>query len=171
MSKQKLMGANLESWIGLLASNDGMIRQRARKSLVALGKPAVSPLVQSLRNSKLDQVRWEAAKALGEICDAGSIITLVTALEDGNHDVAWVAANALRKLKKTAWLPVLRALLKRGTDSVLLRQGAHHVFRNQKEKGFNDLLAGLMKALKPSAAPEAASVVAYEMLGRLEMNS
>lgn len=170
MSKQKLTSTNLESLMGLLASKDGMIRQRARKSLVALGNPAVSSLIRMLRNSKLDQVRWEAAKALGEISDAGSTTALVTALEDGNHDVAWVAANALRKFKKTAWPPLLRALVKRGADSVLLRQGAHHVLRNQKEKGFNDLLPSLMKALESGSVPESTPVAAYEILKRMKAN-
>jgi len=55
----------------LLASEDGMIRQKARKTLVALGKPAVPSLVQALQSSRVDQARWEAAKALAAIGDNG----------------------------------------------------------------------------------------------------
>jgi HEAT repeat protein len=171
MKKQKLTSTNLESLISLLASKDGMIRQRARKSLVVLGKPAVPSLIRMLRNFKLEQVRWEAAKALGEISDVGSIPPPVKALEDTNHDVAWLAAKALRKNKKAAWLPLLRALVKSGADSVLLRQGAHHVFRYQKENGFNDLLPILMKALESGAVPESTPVAAYEILKRMKANS
>jgi roadblock/LC7 domain-containing protein len=155
----------------MLASKDGMIRQRARRSLVVLGKPAVSPLTRDLQTSPSDQVRWEAAKALGAICDARSIPALIKALADSDYDVAWLAAEALIKFKKTAWAPLLRALTKGGPYSGLLRQGAHHVFVNQKEDGFNDLLKVLSKALEPAAAPESAMGAAYEVLKRLKAKS
>jgi HEAT repeat protein len=151
-----------------LASKDGMIRQKARESLVALGKPSVSSLIQALQNSPSDQVRWEAAKALGAIGDTRSIPSLVKALEDSNFDVAWLAAEALSTFKKTAWPPLLRALTKDGSHSVLLRQGIHHVLVNQKEDGFNDLLATLIKALEPSAVTESAIVAAYEIRKRMK---
>lgn len=170
MKQQKMTSTNLEILLDQLASNDGMIRQRARKSIVAVGRPAVSSLVQKLQNSKMDQVRWEAAKALGEIRDIRSIAPLVRALEDSNHDVSWLAAEALKRFGKTAWRPLLRALIKNGADSVLLRQGAHHILSNQKEDGFNDLLKILMEALKSGAVSESTPVAAYEILKRMEAN-
>ena len=168
MSKQKRPSTDLESLMDMLASKDGMIRQTARKSLVALGKPAVPSLAYALRNSKSDQVRWEAAKALGAIGDTRSIPPLVKALVDTDHDVAWLAAVALSKFKKAAWSPLLRALMKAGPDSVPLRQGAHHVLLHQSEAGFNDLLATLIKALEPGAAPGSTTVAAYETLQRMK---
>jgi len=167
MSEQKWTDKNIASLMDKLANNDGMIRQKSRESLVALGGPAVSFLTQALQNSKSDQVRWEAAKALGEIDDARSIPTMVKALEDSNSDVAWLAADALRKFRKAAWAPLLQALIECGSDSVLLRQGAHHVFLNQKEEGFNDLLAILTKALKLDAVPESVPEAAYELSKRM----
>ena len=89
MSKQKLIGTNLESLIDLLASKNGATRQKARKSLVAMGKPAVSTLTRILQNSKQDHIRWEAAKTLGAIGDTRAIPSLVKALEDRNSDVTW----------------------------------------------------------------------------------
>ena len=151
----------------MLADNDGMIRQKARESLVAIGAPAVSFLIQALQTSRSDQVRWEAAKSLGEIDDIRSIPTLVKALEDSNSDAAWLAADALRKFRKAAWAPLLQALIERGSDSVLLRQGAHHVFLNQKEDGCDDLLATLMKAVKLDGIPESVPEAAYELLERM----
>ena len=150
MSKQKWTGTNLESLMDLLASKNGATRQKARKSLVAMGKPAVSSLTRILQNSRVDQIRWEAAKTLGAIGDTRAIPSLVKALEDSDSDVTWLAAEALRNFKKVAWPQLLRALIKSKPDSVLLRQGAHHVFRNQKEDGFNDLLATLRTALESS---------------------
>jgi HEAT repeat protein len=171
MSKQKRTGANIGSLIDMLASKDGPTRQKARKTLVALGKPAVSSLNSTLQNSRLDHVRWEAAKALGAIGDTRAIPRLVKALEDKDPDVAWLASEALRKFKKAAWRPLLRALIKCGSDSGSLRQGAHHVLRNQKEVGYNDLLVTLTRALESSTVPESATVAAYDLLKGMKAKS
>jgi hypothetical protein len=171
MSKQKRIGTNVESLIDMLANKDGMIRQKARKSLVALGRPAVTSLIQALQTSEADQVRWEATKALGAIGDTTSIPTLVKALEDSDSDVTWLAAEALGKFKKIAWPELLRALIKSKPDSVLLRQGAHHVLRNQKEDGFDELLATLQNALESSTASESTPFAASNILKRMNVKS
>lgn len=167
MSEQKGTVTNIESLMDMLASKDGVIRQKAREALVDLGKPAVSSLTQALQNSKLDQVRWEAAKALGSINDTRSIPPLVKALEDNNSDVAWTAADSLNAFKKAAWPPLLQALIKNKSESVSLRKGAHHVLVDQKEDGFNELLSTLLKALESSSAPESSAVAANEILKRM----
>jgi HEAT repeat protein len=168
MNKQKLTGTNLESLIDLLASKNGATRMKARKSLVAMGKPAVSSLTRVLQNSKEDHMRWEAAKTLGAIGDIRSIPSLVKALEDSDQGVVWLAAEALGKFKKIAWPPLLRALVKSEKDSVLLRQGAHHVLRKQKEDGFNDLLVILRTALESSTASESTPFAASNLLKRMK---
>jgi HEAT repeat protein len=134
---------------------------------VALGKPAVSPLNSTLKNSRADHVRWEAAKALGAIGDTRAIPRLVNALEDSDPDVAWLAAEALRQFKKAAWPPLLRQLIKDGSESALLRQGAHHVLRNQKENGFNDLLATLREDLESNTFQESTPLAAYAVHKRM----
>ena len=154
-----------------LESKDGATRQKARRSLVALGKPAISPLTRVLENSGVDHVRREAVKALGAIGDSRAIPALVKALEDSDSDVVWLAAEELRKFKKAAWPTLLRVLMKSGADSVLLRKGAHHVLRNQKEVGFNDLLATLIAALESGSIPESTNVAAYEILKRMKVKS
>jgi len=171
MSKQKRTGTDMESLMGTLAGKDGATRLKARKSLVALGKPAVSSLIQALQNSRSYHLRWEAAKTLGAIGDTRAIPSLVKALEDRDTDVAWLAAEALRKFKKAAWPPLLSALIERGADSRSLRQGAHHVLRNQKEKGLNDVLATLSKDLESITFPESASLAAYDILKRMKAES
>jgi HEAT repeat protein len=177
MNKQKLVNKknipckNLKYLMDMLANKDGMSRQTARQSLVAIGKPAVSSLARTLQNSRLDHVRWEAAKILGAIGDIRSIPSLIKALEDRDQDVAWLAAEALRKFKKEAWSPILRRLIKRRSDSDLLRQGVYHIMRNQKEDGFNDLLATLRKALKSGTAQESALLAANDILKRMKTKS
>ena len=168
MSTKTTTGKNIESLMDMLASKDGMIRQKARELLVVLGKPAVPYLNRALLNSGLEHVRWEAAKALDAIGDTRSIISLVKALEDKDSDVAWLSAEALSKFKKNAWLPLLQLLIKNGAESALLRQRSHHVFRYQKEDGFNDLIKNLLKGLESSTVPELTTVASYEFLKRIK---
>ena len=171
MNKQKWTETNLDSLMDLLENEEPTVRQKARKSLVAMGKPAVSSLTGALRNSKLEHVRWEAAKALDTIGDIRAIPSLVKALEDNNSDVTWLTAEALRKFKKIAWPPLMRALMKSSQDSVLLRTGAHHVLRNQKEDGFDDLLVTLREALESSTASELTPFAASNILKRMKTKS
>jgi HEAT repeat protein len=168
MIKQSWIDTDIPSLMGRLAGKDGATRQKARKSLVALGKPAVLSLIQALQNSKVDHVRWEAVKTLNAIGDTRAIPPLVGSLEDSNIDVAWLAGEGLSKFKKVAWLPLLRALIKRGSDSAALRQGAHHVLKDQKEDGFNDLLEALSKALVSNSGEEWTPVAASEILRRMK---
>jgi HEAT repeat protein len=168
MNKPAWMGKNLGPLMAKLASEDGGIRKEARGALVALGKPAVSSLAKALKNSGSSQVRWEAAKALGEIGAPRSIPILVKALEDNDSDVAWLAADALSALKQKAWPELLRTLMKAGPHSESLRRGAHHVFLSQKENGFDDLLAALLKDLEPNAVRESAPIAAFAMLKRMK---
>ncbi|MDP1993634.1 MAG: HEAT repeat domain-containing protein [Ignavibacteria bacterium] len=171
MSTQKVKRTDIKSLLDLLADKDGVIRKKARKALVAMGEIVVPSLTRVLRNSKLDHLRWEAAKTLGAIGDVRAIPSLVKALEDRDIDVAWVAAEVLRKFKKNAWPALFRELIKSKHDSISLRQGVHHVLLNQKEDGFNDLLKALMEALKSDSGPETASVAAYHMLMRMKKKS
>jgi hypothetical protein len=168
VSKQKSTGTNIDPLMEMLASKDGVTRTKARKSLVALGKIAVPSLISTLQNSKLDHLRWEAAKTLGAIGNIKAIPSLVKALEDSDHDVAWVAAVALKKFKKAAWPALLRVLIKRKSHSVFLCQRVHHVFRNQKEEGFNDLLAVLTKALESGTDPGSTAIAAYDILKQMK---
>lgn len=171
MNKQKLTDTNIKSLMDKLGSKDVATRLKARKSLTSLGKPAVLSLSRALNNSKLDHLRWEAAKTLGAIGDIRSIPSLVKALDDSNIDVEWLAAKALKKFKKNAWPELLHALIKSEEDSVSLRHGAHHVLKNQKEAGFKDLLTNLLVALKSSMAPEMTAIAANEILKQMKVKS
>jgi hypothetical protein len=58
----------IQNRVADLASSDRRIREGARRSLVTMGIPAVSPLAVALTHED-PQVRWEAAKALQQIAD------------------------------------------------------------------------------------------------------
>jgi HEAT repeat protein len=169
MNRQTRTGVSLESLVEILASRDGLARQRAREALVAEGRAAVPLLIRALRESRVDQVRWEAAKALGTLDDARAIPVLVAALEDDDPDVGWLAAEALQKLGKAAWPAVLRALLRRGARSAVLRQAVHHVFRNQREPGFETLIEDLLKALEIETLPSMVTTTAHAILEKMDV--
>jgi len=167
MSTPTDAGNTLESLMETLSNKDGMLRQGARKALMAMGASAVLPLAEALEHSKSDQVRWEAAKALGAMHDVRAIPTLITALADRDSDVVWLAAVGLNAFGTKAWPELLQTLVDKGTESVVLRKELHHVFHNQKESGYEDLLAALMEALESNALPETAPMVAHEILVRM----
>jgi HEAT repeat protein len=164
-------GNTLESLMETLGHKDGLLRENARNSLVALGAPAVLPLVQALQGSHSAQVRWEAAKALGEISDDRAIPALIAVLYDRDSDVVWLAAVGLNGFGKRAWPALLQELVDKGTESVTLRKELHHVFHNQQEAGYEDLLAALMTALEQDALPETAPMVAHKILTRVREKS
>jgi len=168
MFEQRQSGITTQSLVNLLESEDEKVRTKARKSLVTIGKQAVSALSLVLENSKIYKARWEAAKALSEIGDLKSIPTLVKALEDPESDVAWLAAKTLEKFRKAAWPILMRALVEHGSESVLLQRGAHHILRKQKVEGYNDLLDVLRTALETGSVPETVSPAAYNVLQRMK---
>jgi HEAT repeat protein len=138
----------VELLIADLGSKDGVVRVRARKSLVAIGKPAVDPLVKAL-SSKRELVRWESAKAIGQIGDPTATLALVRALEDEMFDVRWLAAEALITIGKKALVPLLKALT-RHSDSLWLREGAHHVFHDLSDRKSVGVLRPVLTALEDS---------------------
>ncbi len=119
--------------------------QKARRQLVALGKMAVNPLIDALKSRK-PWVRWEAAKALGEIGDPVAAEALAMALRDNRSDVRWLAAEALITMGKDGVEALLQELT-RNSDSLWMLQGAHHVFHDIKEQQFKQALKPVLDAL------------------------
>ena len=149
---------NIAPLIADLGSNNGSVRVRARATLVYIGAQAVEPLVLALKDPNW-HVRWEAAKALGEIGDPRSAPALVSALEDVRSGIRWLAAEGLIVIGREALPPLLQALIDR-SDSEWLREGAHHVFRAwQKERE---------RAVPPTKADEELGKLISPVLKALE---
>ena len=155
----------LGSLIMTLASKDGMARQRARHALVALGKPAVGPLVAALSDPR-KRVRWEAAKALTVDTDVSAIPALIVSLEDYDHGICWLAAEGLIALKAVALIPLLESLKKR-PRSAELREAVHHILKAQRDPDLRYVLAPVLKALGHFAPEKAAPVAAQRALKEL----
>ena len=140
--------SKIKSSIANLRSEDGIVRHKARETLTLIGKQAVRQLIPLLKDPN-DDVRWEAAKALAEIADPRAASELVATLEDHNFGVRWLAAEGLIALGQDALIPLLEALIKR-SDSVWLREGAHHVLHDlsKGDLDLKDLVAPVIAGLE-----------------------
>jgi HEAT repeat protein len=137
---------SLGSLLAALGSYDGVMRQYARQALVAIGGPSVAPLIEALADPN-DDVRWEAAKALGQISDPAAAPALVNAMEDENSGIRWLGAEGLIALGREGLVPLLRAL-EQHSDSEWLREGAHHVLHDLARGNLENVLTPVLAALE-----------------------
>ena len=137
---------NIGGLIKNLASPYQTIRKGARESLVALGTPAVVPLTEALDNPNY-HVRWEAAKALGEIGNPTAAPPLVKCLEDDHLDVRWRAAKDLIAYGREGLVPLLQALIQH-PESVRLREGGHHILRALGNTSLKEVTEPVLIALE-----------------------
>ena len=136
----------IQSLVTNLSSNDDIIRIHSRESLEKIGKPAVPQLVEALKRGS-HWVRWEAAKALGQISDATAAPALVEALKDEEFDVRWLAAEGLIRMKRGGVEPLLHALMAQA-DLSRLREGAHHVIRELIKGELKEYLTPVLQAIE-----------------------
>ena len=148
LSDSKAAKATIKSLIDELASEDGVVRVKARQQLVAYKKRSVAPLIRTLSN-KNDWVRWEAAKALSQIGNNKAIKALLEALSDEKFEVRWLAAEGLIRIGRRAIVPLLEALVKH-SDSYWLREGIHHVLHDINTGKITEVLRPVLVALEGS---------------------
>ena len=99
---------------GLNSGQPGV--RRTVSALVALGAPAVEPLLSVLQTGPW-QARQQAATALGRIGDARAVEALVGALKNGRLRVRQQAARALGRIRDPrAVAPLIAALDDRSED-------------------------------------------------------
>lgn len=152
----------IESLVVELTCDDVLKCQNARRSLVSIGKEAVPFLVKSLKDRK-HWVRWEAAKALAQIADPSATQALVDALRDKEFDVRWLAAEGLIKIGPKTLKPLLKALIQ-NSDSIWLRQGAHHVLHDMDRGNLDEIISPLLPALGDTEPSEIIPVLAKKTL-------
>ena len=115
-----------------LANNESTECQLIRMQLVELGSPALPALIEALENGN-SHLRWELVQVLSRIKDPDAAPVLVNALEDENINVRWTAMEGLIDLDRECLPSLLSALTKR-FYSVWLREGAHHVLHQLKNR-------------------------------------
>jgi HEAT repeat protein len=157
--------ADVSELVTKLGSRDGMERQHAREALVALGEPAIGPLIAAL-SAERDLVRWEAAKAFTDLRAPGAAPALVKTLADKDGDVRWLATEALIGLGAVALVPLFEALMA-GADSAELREGAHHVLHALNHGELGEIVGPLLTTLEHYEPELAVPLSAEEALARL----
>jgi HEAT repeat protein len=141
--------------------------QVARRELVGIGNEAVPHLAKTL-SDKRHWVRWEAAKALGQIGDKAATEALVKALEDSEFDVHWLAAEALINIGRDSIKPLLASLADHGDKSLSLRRGAHHVLHDIDRSGLDAILRPVMSAVEDTSPSITVLQIAKKALDSLE---
>ena len=136
-----------EELIAQLGAEDGLTRERARETLVAIGEPALASLVELLGSSEA-LLRWEAAKALTEIPEPAAIPGLVSLLADRRSEIGWLAAVALTNLGNRSVPHLLHALTERAESKRFL-QGSHHTLHDlaQRNTVMRDILKPVLDVL------------------------
>jgi len=137
---------DVDTLCSLLAGKDGITRSKARAALVDIGRPAVTALVSALKDRN-QTMRWESAKALGQIMDPKSIDALVTALQDRLFDVRWLAAEALISIGDKSVKPILQTIID-NPESEEVREGAHHVLHDLPASRYRDILKPVIASME-----------------------
>lgn len=127
---------NISDFINDLSSDNGIVRRIARQKIVELGADAIDYLLE-LQNSPKHIVRWEAIKAIEQIGDPLGTPILISALKDDKFDVRWIAAEGLIRIGKPAIKPLMNELVN-NSESVIVREGAHHVLKELHSMGIFD---------------------------------
>ena len=95
-SKQREKDA-VRALIRGLGSSDGEIRGNARAGFVKMGKEAIDYLSE-LVGAPIENLRLEAARALGEIGGPETAALLVEAMQNGQPDIRQAAATGLANM-------------------------------------------------------------------------
>ena len=153
--------------LGLLGSENGREREKARLSLIRFGKAATPYLIDGLA-SKNRHVRWEIAKAFGVIKDPLAASALVETLNDEDHTISWLAAEALIAIDSQSIVPVLQGLITH-FGSPLFRQSAHHVLHSFERTGaLDENTLKVLDALRSIEPEMTAPFLAQKALERLK---
>jgi len=136
----------IKNLIADLSSSDDFTRVKARRELQETGKPAYTSLIEALKNRNC-LLRWEAVNVLGGAGDPEVAPALVSALEDGEFEVRWVAAEALIRMGAKGLKALFHALIER-PESTFLREEAHHVFHKLAQRELKVFLTPILIALE-----------------------
>ena len=101
----------IEPLIRALADFDKSVREQAMLALSSLGKAAIEPLSEAMKEPKWE-TRYRAAEALGNIADEKAIQPLIQGLKDNREHVRYMAAKGLREFGYSDTIDPMIILLK-----------------------------------------------------------
>lgn len=101
----------IQPLIEALADFDKSVREQATLSLSRIGKAAVEPLSEAMKEPKWE-TRYRAAEALGKIADEKAVKPLIQGLKDNRDHVRYMAAKGLKELGDSDAIEPMIILLK-----------------------------------------------------------
>ncbi|MDP2797326.1 MAG: HEAT repeat domain-containing protein [Methanoregula sp.] len=101
----------IEPLIRALADFDKSVREQAMLALSSLGKSAIEPLSEAMKEPKWE-TRYRAAEALGKIADEKAVQPLIQGLKDTREHVRYMAAKGLREFGDSDTVDPMIILLK-----------------------------------------------------------
>ena len=113
----------IQPLIEALADFDKSVREQATLALSTIGKAAIEPLAEAMKEPKWE-TRYRAAEALGKIADEKAVQPLIQGLKDNRDHVRYMAAKGLHDLGDSDAVEPLIILLK--DENVYVRLMAVH---------------------------------------------
>lgn len=113
----------IQPLIEALGDLDKSVRQQAMLALSTIGKAAIEPLADAMREPRWE-TRYRAAEALGKIADEKAVQPLIQGLRDNRDHVRYMAAKGLRNLRNSDAVEPLIILLK--DENIYVRLMAVH---------------------------------------------
>ena len=101
----------IQPLIESLADFDKSVREQATLALSNLGKAAIEPLAEAMKEPKWE-TRYRAAEALGRIADEKAVKPLINGLKDSRDHVRYMAAKSLHNIGDSDAVEPLMILLK-----------------------------------------------------------
>jgi HEAT repeat protein len=132
----------IQPLIESLADFDKSVREQAMLALSSLGKAAIEPLAEAMKEPKWE-TRYRAAEALGKIADEKAVQPLIQGLKDRRDHVRYMAAKGLNEIGDSDAVEPLIVLLK--DDNVYVRLMAIHALSTL---GGKKVKAALNRALE-----------------------
>jgi HEAT repeat protein len=113
----------IQPLIESLADFDKSVREQATLALSNLGKAAIEPLAEAMKEPKWE-TRYRAAEALGKIADEKAVQPLIQGLKDRRDHVRYMAAKGLHEIGDSDAVEPLITLLK--DENTYVRTMAAH---------------------------------------------
>jgi HEAT repeat protein len=132
----------IQPLIEALADFDKSVREQAMLALSSIGKAAIEPLAEAMKEPKWE-TRFRAAEALGKIADEKAVQPLIQGLKDNRDHVRYMAAKGLHELGDSGAAEPLIILLK--DENIYVRLMAVHALG---ALGGKKVKAALKKALE-----------------------
>jgi HEAT repeat protein len=132
----------IQPLIEALADFDKSVREQATLALSTIGKAAIEPLAEAMKEPKWE-TRYRAAEALGKIADEKAVQPLIQGLKDNRDHVRYMAAKGLHGLGDSGAAEPLIILLK--DENVYVRLMAVHAL---SALGGKKVKAALKEALE-----------------------